>query len=113
MRREYVTRLYDEEYASSYEDKFINSDRSRADVQHELVLLEQFLAESRTWLDVACGTGFFLRHFPDVERAGTDISPAMLRRARDGNPGVPLLLHDFRDPLPAWEGRWGLVSCMW
>jgi SAM-dependent methyltransferase len=66
-----------------------------------------------TWLDVACGTGFFLRHFPNVERGGIDLSPAMLRLARQGNPEIPLREHDFRDPIPEWEDRWGLVSCMW
>jgi len=66
-----------------------------------------------TWLDVACGTGYFLRHFPEAERAGIDLSPAMLRLAPQANPGIPLIEHDFRDPIPAWQDRWSLVSCMW
>src|SRR5262249_20659142 len=113
MRPDYVRRLYDDEYAASYEEKFLLSQRTRADAEHELTLLRELVAQARTWLDVACGTGYFLRHFPDVDRAGLDVSPAMLDRAREANPGVPFLLHDFRAPLREWEGRWDLVSCMW
>jgi SAM-dependent methyltransferase len=65
------------------------------------------------WLDVACGTGYFLRHFQDVERAGIDLSPAMLLLARQGNPTIELREHDYREPIPEWANRWGLVSCMW
>src|SRR5439155_27284709 len=61
----------------------------------------------------ASGTRYFFRHFPHVERAGIDLSPAMLKLARQGNADVPLLLRDFRDPIPELEDRWGLVSCMW
>jgi hypothetical protein len=113
MRRDYIAKLYDDEYAATYEAKFMHSDLTRADTQHELTLLGQFLSDGRSWLDVECCTGFWLRNFPAVERAGIEISPAMCRRATEGNPGVTILLHDFRDPLPAWRGRWGLVSCMW
>jgi SAM-dependent methyltransferase len=113
LRREHVVDLYDDDYAASYEAKFLLSDRTRSDSEHELSLLNEFLRASGSWLDVACGTGYFLRQFPDVERAGLDISPAMLRRAREGNPSIQLVLHDFRDPLPAWAGRWDLVTCMW
>jgi SAM-dependent methyltransferase len=113
MRSDHVRGLYDDEYAASYEEKFIHSERTRADAEHELEVLRELLAGARTWLDVACGTGYFLRHFAEVDRAGIDISPAMLERAKQANPGVPFLLHDFRDPLPTWEGRWDLVSCMW
>jgi hypothetical protein len=113
LRREYLARLYDDEYAASYNEKWMNSELTRADAEHELTLLGQFLSDGRSWLDVECCTGFWLSHFPDVDRAGLEVSPAMLRRATEANPGVPILLHDFRDPLPAWEGRWGLVSFMW
>lgn len=65
------------------------------------------------WLDVACGTGYFLSHFPDAERMGLDLSPDMLERARDANPGVEFRQHDYREPIPDWVDRFDLVSCMW
>lgn len=113
MDRDYIARLYDDEYAASYDEKFLDSPLCRSGTEHQLELLKQFLADGGTWLDAACGTGYFLRHFPHIERAGIDISPAMIHRAREGNPGIPLLLHDFREPLLSWESRWDLVTCMW
>src|SRR5262249_8611004 len=113
MRREEIVQLYDDEYAASYEENFLLSSLTKSDSEHELALLRGFLSPGVTWLDVACGTGYFLRHFPEVERAGIDLSPAMLRLGRQANPGILLIEHDFRDPMPAWQDRWGLVSCMW
>jgi SAM-dependent methyltransferase len=52
---------------------------------------------ARTLLDAACGTGGHLRHLRhefDVE--GIDLSPAMLARAGDRAPGVPLHEGDLR-----------------
>lgn len=108
-----IIRLYDDLYASKYEQEFLLDSLVRSDTEAELRLLSQFLSPGVTWLDVACGTGFFLRHFPNVDRAGIDLSPAMLRLARQGNPTIPLREHDFRDPIPEWDNHWALVSCMW
>jgi SAM-dependent methyltransferase len=113
MNRDEIVKLYDDDYAAIYEREFLLAPLVRSDTDAELALLERLLTPGTTWLDVACGTGFFLRHFPKVERAGMDISPAMLKRAAQGNDGVPLLLRDFREPYPEWNGRWGLTSCMW
>jgi SAM-dependent methyltransferase len=113
MKRDQIVGLYDDAYAAKYEQEFLLDPLARSDTEAELRLLQQFLTPEVTWLDVACGTGYFLRHFPTVNRAGIDISPAMLRLARQGNPATPFREHDFRDPIPEWENRWGLVSCMW
>src|SRR6476620_1072742 len=113
MQRKDIARLYDANYAASYEEKFLLSNLTKSDSDYEVELLRGFLASGATWLDVACGTGYFLKQFPDVERAGIDLSPAMIERARKANPGVPITENDFRDPIPAWNNRWGLVSCMW
>jgi SAM-dependent methyltransferase len=113
MKGQDIVRLYDDAYAAKYEQEFLLAPLVRSDTEAELRLLERFLAPGVTWLDVACGTGFFLRHFPKVDRAGIDLSPAMLRLARQGNPTILLREHDFRDPITEWDNRWGLVSCMW
>jgi SAM-dependent methyltransferase len=113
VNREEIVQLYDGEYAAAYEAKFLTSELGRSDAEHELRLLGGWLAPGTRWLDVACGTGYFLRHFPDVQRAGLDLSPAMLARARHGNPGVPLVEGSYLDPHPEWSGAWDLVSCMW
>ena len=113
MKAEDVERLYDEDYAASYEEKFLDSLITAADTRYEVELLTSFLTPTTRWLDVACGSGYFLRRFPDVDRVGLDISPAMLERARAGNPEVELRRHDFRDPIPEWADRFEFVSCMW
>jgi SAM-dependent methyltransferase len=112
-KRQDVVRLYDDAYAAQYEQKFLRDPLVLADTESELRLLRHFLSPQVSWLDVACGTGYFLRHFPEIDRAGIDLSPAMLRLARQGNPAIELREHDYRDPIPEWENRWGLVSCMW
>lgn len=113
MDREQINQLYDASYAASYEEKFTVSPSSKGDTEHELGLIRQLLLPEGNWLDIACGTGYFLGQFPQVQRAGLDISEAMLAKARMANPGIPLYLQDFRDPQPAWKNRWDLVSCMW
>ena len=95
MKRHEIVRLYDDAYAAKYEQEFLLDPLARSDTEAELRLLQQFLTPEVTWLDVACGTGYFLRHFPNVNRAGIDISPAMLRLARQGNPAIPFREHDF------------------
>jgi SAM-dependent methyltransferase len=113
MKAEEVERLYDRDYAASYDDKFLDAVDIAADTRYEVELMSSFLTPTTRWLDVACGTGYFLRHFPHVDRVGLDLSPAMLERARRGNPDMELRRHDFRDPIPEWTDRFGLVSCMW
>jgi SAM-dependent methyltransferase len=113
MRPEDVKRLYDENYAASYEAKFLTSPITAEDTAFETDLLRELLKPGIEWLDVACGTGYFLRQFPNVRRTGLDLSPDMLALARRDNPGVQLFEQDYRLPKPKWIDRFGLVSCMW
>ncbi len=113
MNREHLVRLYDRAYAATYDARFLTSDLARSDAAYELELMGSWLSPGMRWLDVACGTGYFLRHFPDVERAGLDLSPAMLEAAREANPGVEFVEGSYLDPHPEWRDRWDLVSCMW
>src|SRR5579862_2017204 len=104
MKPEEVMRLYDSSYAASYDEKFLEKAPIDADTGYQLELLRSMLTPGVRWLDAACGTGYFLARFPETARAGLDISPAMLEIARERNPGVELRRHDFRDPLPEWQG---------
>ena len=113
MDREQLLRLYDPQYADEYEAKFLTSPLASADAEFELDLLSQWLGAGGTWLDVACGTGYFLSKFPHVDRAGLDLSPAMAELARKANPGVLIHNRSFLDDIPEFHGRWQLVSCMW
>jgi SAM-dependent methyltransferase len=105
--------LYDASYAEQYEGAFLTSQLNAPDAAYELELLDRLLASSASWLDVACGTGYFMRHFPHIKRTGIDLSPAMLEIAAAANPGVDLHEQNYLDERSDWAGAFDLVSCMW
>ncbi|QIZ73477.1 phytanoyl-CoA dioxygenase family protein [Oxynema aestuarii] len=116
MNEDNVLNIYDQNYAQNYNQRFLLNDLSKIDADFERETIAQLLNEigdHPRWLDVACGTGYFLSCFPEVERSGLDISPAMLETARQANPKIPLIQGDYRDKRPEWKGKWDLVSCMW
>jgi len=114
MSPEEVNYLYDRRYAAEYEDKFITRDICRSDAEFEVRVLTAALArKDGPWLDVGCGTGYFLSRFPGRRRAGADISQAMLERARAANLDAEFYQHDFRLERPEWQDAWALVSSMW
>ena len=113
MRPEDVRRLYDASYAASYEAKFLISPITAEDTAFEVQTLDGLLRPGIEWLDVACGTGYFLRQFPNARRTGIDLSPDMLELAQRDNPGADFFEQDYRLPRPEWADRFDLVSCMW
>jgi SAM-dependent methyltransferase len=113
VKRAEVQKLYDDDYAASYDEKFLRSPIAAADADYEVELLRSLLVDGLPWLDVACGTGYFLRQFQQVERAGIDLSPSMISLARVGNEGVEFRQQDYLTPIPGWTDGFGLVSCMW
>jgi SAM-dependent methyltransferase len=116
MDKNDVLEIYDEYYAQEYNQKFLLNDWSKDNGDFEQETIRKLLSEigqGAKWLDVACGTGYLLSRFPDIERAGLDISPAMLKVAKQANPNAFFVQGDYRDKRPQWEGKWDLVSCMW
>jgi SAM-dependent methyltransferase len=113
-----VRATYDEAYARRYEASFLHTPAYgfREKTRLELFLLRMLTLQADSWLDVACGTGFFLRHgrgHPRLTCTGLDLSPAMLALAREANPGARFIEGDFLAPHPDLEGRFALTSCMW
>jgi SAM-dependent methyltransferase len=108
-----ICALYDDEYARSYTATYLLAERFIECTRYEESLLANLLGVNNSWLDIACGTGYFLSQFPRVRRAGVDLSPSMLKQARLLNPQIPLRCADFRDPFVDWDGQWGFVSCTW
>ena len=113
MKIEQVIETYDYRYAAEYDNTFLLDGWTRGSVEFQIRLLEQNLRGARNWLDVACGTGYALSRFPDVPRAGLDLSAAMLDAARRQNPGVSFVNRNFLEPAAEWNDKWDLVSCMW
>jgi len=116
MDKKQVTEIYDEDYAQEYNQRFLLNERSKNNADFEQETINKLLSEigeGAKWLDVSCGTGYFLSRFPNIERAGLDISPAMLNVAKQANPNTLFVQGDYRDKRPQWEEKWDLVSCMW
>lgn len=110
-RRQQVRELYDATHADRYEQTWQLSDVWSRESVHYVRSIGEHLHEGSRWLDVGCGTGYFLSRFPDVERAGIDLSPAMLARARANNPGdVELREGDIAVDIEEWHGQWDLVT---
>lgn len=103
---------YDAGYAASYSTRWWNDEGWSADQHHFEQLLGSHVGSGERWLDVGCGTGHFLSRFPDVSRAGVDISNAMLEVARATNPeAIEFRCGDVREPYIPWDDAWDVVSC--
>jgi SAM-dependent methyltransferase len=109
-----VLQTYDDEYARTYDERFLLNKRSAVAFDRETRIVKELLHGGGRWLDVACGTGCLLSRFPGVPRAGMDVSPAMLAVASEANQDALFFKQgDFKTSVPEWEGQWSLVTCMW
>jgi SAM-dependent methyltransferase len=113
MNRDDLLGIYDEEYAAQYDDNYLLGPGFGECTAYEVETIDRLLTTARSWLDVACGTGYHLSRFRHVARCGLDMAPAMLVQARRANPDVALVEGDYRDPWPEWCGKWDLVTSMW
>jgi SAM-dependent methyltransferase len=113
MTPDQIRAVYNSRYAAEYDARFLESELAKPDAQFEIATLKDLLNPGSRWLDVACGTGYFLSLFPEIERAGLDVSPAMLEVAGARNPGVQFHCRSYLEPMPEWQDHWSLVSCMW
>ena len=112
MRPDQVRALYGGEYAKRFNTIWHDSDIWRPEAENHIRTLQELVKPDTRWLDVGCGTGWMLSHFPDTERAGMDISPSMLAEARAANPTARFFREgDLRDDVPEWHDAWTLVSC--
>ncbi|WP_188930724.1 class I SAM-dependent methyltransferase [Puia dinghuensis] len=114
MRCEEVQSIYDADYANEYNERFLLNPFSAVSTKLELSVIRNLLSEDSRWLDVGCGTGYFLSQFPGVQRAGLDLSPEMLKVALAANPDALFLRQgDFTQAIEEWNASWSLVTCMW
>lgn len=113
MTPDEIRSLYDEQYADSYNRTFRDGPIAAPMTKNEKKILKLLLGKGGPWLDVGCGTGYFLAQFPHIERTGLDLSPAMLTQARAANRTANFIEGNFLDPRPDLNGRFRLVTCMW
>ncbi|MEC3879908.1 class I SAM-dependent DNA methyltransferase [Parapedobacter sp. 10938] len=103
--------LYDDQYASLYNDAWWNQDIWKPAAEFHIRTLTSLLKTSKNWLDVGCGTGYFLSKFPEVDRMGLDLSTNMLDRARMANSEVAFVQQSMTEKNESLEGKFDLVSC--
>lgn len=114
MNKTDVLNIFSEEYAKEYNERFLLEPFSKVSSDFELSVLKERISSETKWLDVGCGTGYFLSHFPGIERAGLDISPYMLEEAKRANPDAIFLTEgDCRSEHAEWNEKWTFVSCLW
>lgn len=114
MDRDQIHEIYDSWYAESYDERFLSGGPWNDNLfAYQLEVIGELLPAGGRWLDVACGTGKHLASFPDVDREGFDLSPAMVARARDRNPGVEIEEGSFLDEQGERVGRYDLVTNFW
>jgi SAM-dependent methyltransferase len=111
MEPEKVQQLYGGEYAEKYNTYWQHHPIWAPEAGHYVRSIGELIGEGTRWLDVGCGTGWFLSQFPDVERGGIDLSPGMLAQAEKANPDALFLRQgDIRDDIPEWHDQWDLVT---
>ena len=62
-------------------------------------------------LEVGCGAGHVLASFPDLDRTGIDLSPAMLKRARKRLGNSVDLMQSAAEQLPFADNSFDVVLC--
>lgn len=105
--------LYSEKTSEIYDQWFLVNDHDIDLTEWKVTFLKSLLDVQSPWLDVACGTGYFLSRFPSYKRMGVDLSPSMLKKAKQQNPDVEFEIVNFKHPNEHLQHKWGLVSCMW
>jgi SAM-dependent methyltransferase len=114
MDKESLLKIYDKEYADGYNEMFLLNPFAKVSSDFELNQLKELITPETKWLDIGCGTGYFLSKFPGIKRAGLDISSDMLEAAKMVNEDALFLRQgDFRDEIPEFNNQWSLLSCMW
>jgi SAM-dependent methyltransferase len=114
MKKEELWKVYDQTYANDYNERYLLNPFSKVSSLTELEVIKSQINNSTKWLDIGCGTGYFLSQFKGVQRAGFDISPEMINLAKEANPDALFFKEgDFRIDNADWHGQWSLISCMW
>ncbi|WP_316812023.1 class I SAM-dependent methyltransferase [Pedobacter heparinus] len=114
MKKEDLWKIYDSNYANDYNERYLLNPFSQVSSSTELNILKDLINEKTQWLDLGCGTGYFLSLFPGIDRAGLDMSPKMLEHAIKTNPDALFFKEgDFREKVSEWNNKWSLITCMW
>tara|TARA_B100000497_G_scaffold25008_1_gene29423 strand:- start:927 stop:1607 length:681 start_codon:yes stop_codon:yes gene_type:complete len=66
-------------YAEMYDKRYLHAPSTKQIINYELEILEEFMVNKSSWMDVACGTGYELRNASgNISRYGLDQSSKMI-----------------------------------
>ncbi|MCB9185948.1 MAG: class I SAM-dependent methyltransferase [Flavobacteriales bacterium] len=103
---------YSEEYADRYDGLWPENPDYEKETRFHIETINSLITPNGQWLDVGCGTGYFLSQFKGVKRAGIDISEPMLNKARTSNSDAMFFkTHDICESNVDWNDKWDLVTC--
>ncbi len=117
MKLEEIQKIYDEKYSKDYDERFLLSDYSKVSSSFEVEVINKCIEEinssQSSWLDIACGTGYYLSLFDNIEKVGIDISKNMLEIAKKRNPNATFINGDLLCVLNEIDKQFDLITCMW
>ncbi|MGB2250621.1 MAG: hypothetical protein ACPH50_07240, partial [Candidatus Puniceispirillaceae bacterium] len=66
-------------YAEMYDERYLHASSTKQIINYELEILEEFMVNKSSWMDVACGTGYELKNASgNISRYGLDQSSKMI-----------------------------------
>lgn len=115
MNKEEIINLYDKSYAETYNYRFLTEEPTVTKTVDELKVIQTLLKlfDSSNWLDIACGTGFYLSQFPDHKRVGLDLSPDMLEVAKSRNKEVLFYNNDYKNGHTFEADQFDVITSLW
>jgi len=93
-----IISLYDDEYASKYENFYLYPwiDKHNLNIKNIKLILIELPQENKKWLDICCGQAWHFSMFPNtIEKVGVDISEAQLNLAINRNPDAVFIHGDI------------------
>ena len=108
-----ITDIYDDFYVSVYDDLLFNQNKNSYEIG-EIINSSKPRANSRV-LDIGSGTG----HHVDIlskrgyKTTGIDISPAMIKKAKQNHPSCQFKKEDALDTMIFQPNIFSLITCLY
>lgn len=112
MEKSY-SKPYTEAYAEKYNNLYLLDEPHHQHTKFEIEVIESLLQDKKSWLDVACGTGYHLDTVKsDVEKTGIDRSEDMINYAKSNtNEDINYLVGDIKKVK--LKNVYDLVTFLW
>lgn len=104
---------YIKEYAKKYNSLYLLDDTHFQHTEYELNIIRGILKNKKSWLDVACGTGYHLDNINlNIKKCGIDRSSAMIDYAKENTDNtIEYHVSDVKDFK--YPSLFDLVTFLW